>query len=382
MKVFIITTTRADFGLLKNLIIEFRKSKILTKVIAAGTHFSKEYGFTYNEIKSAKIKLYKKIIINSKFNSPADISFVIAKHVIEITKIFKKSTPDLMVILGDRYEMLAAAVASHISQIPIAHIHGGEVTNGAIDDAFRHSITKMSILHFVANKIYKNRVIQLGENPDNIFIVGGLGIDSIKNTKLLTRLQIKNKLKLTFSKKNIIVSFHPETLNQEKATKHLTELLGALRTLKDTSIIFTGPGADTQNNTIKKTIKGFVKKRKNTFYFDSLGQTNYFSILKIVDCVIGNSSSGLLEVPTFKKATINIGIRQKGRIKSNSVIDCPIKKEFIIKSINKIYSNKFIKSLKRCKNPYGSGGACKKIVKIIKKFKFKKNLDKNFYDIK
>jgi GDP/UDP-N,N'-diacetylbacillosamine 2-epimerase (hydrolysing) len=287
-----------------------------------------------------------------------------------------------MVILGDRYEMLAAAVASHISQIPIAHIHGGEVTAGAIDDAFRHSITKMSILHFVANKIYKNRVIQLGENPDNIFIVGGLGIDSIKNTKLLTRLQIKNKLKLTFSKKNIIVSFHPETLNQEKATKHLTELLGALRTLKDTSIIFTGPGADTQNNTIKKTIKGFVKKRKNTFYFDSLGQTNYFSILKIVDCIIGNSSSGLLEVPTFKKATINIGIRQKGRIKSNSVIDCPIKKEFIIKSINKIYSNKFIKSLKRCKNPYGSGGACKKIVKIIKKFKFKKNLDKNFYDIK
>ena len=383
MKFFIITTTRADFGLLKNLILEFKKSNINIKIIAAGTHFSKEYGYTYNEIKSYKIKLYKKIIINSKCDNPEDISFVISRHLIEVTKIFNKSEPDLIVILGDRYEMLAAAIASHLSRVPVAHIHGGEVTVGAIDDAFRHSITKMSQIHFVANKIYKKRVIQLGENPKNVFVVGGLGIDSIKNTKLLNKKDLENKLRVNFCQKNILINFHPETINKKTAEKYLKELLGAIKTLKkDTCVIFTGSGADAENKIIKKILKQFVNTRENTYYFDSLGQINFFSILKFVDCMIGNSSSGLLEMPTFKKATINIGSRQKGRIKSISVVDTKIKKNAIIKSINKIYSKKFIEKLKTCKNPYGAAGASKKIVKIIKKYRFKNILDKDFYEIK
>lgn len=382
MNIFIITTARADFGLLKNLVLEFKKNKIYTKIIAAGTHFSKDFGNTYDEIKYSKIKLYKKIIINSKFNNSIDISFVISKHLTEITKIFNKSKPDLMIILGDRYEMLSAAIACHISGVPIAHIHGGEVTVGVVDDAFRHCITKMSHIHFVANKIYKNRVVQLGENPKNVFVTGGLGVDSIKNTKLLNKKQIEKKLGINFCKKNIIINFHPETLNKKKSKAQLNELLTALKTLKDTSFIFTGPGADAENIIIKRTLKKFIDKTDNAYYFNSLGQKNYLSILKLVDCMLGNSSSGLLEMPTFKKASINVGIRQKGRIKSLSVIDSKIKKIDIIKSINKTYSKKFIKILKTAKNPYGSQGASKKIVNIIKKYNFKKILEKNFYDLK
>jgi GDP/UDP-N,N'-diacetylbacillosamine 2-epimerase (hydrolysing) len=383
MKIFLVTSTRADFGLLKNIIFEFKKNIFFDlKIIAAGTHFSKEFGNTYKEIKSAKIKLYKKIIINSKFNNSIDISFVISKHLTEITKIFTKSKPDLMIILGDRYEMLAAAIASHISGVPIAHIHGGEVTVGAVDEAFRHSITKMSHIHFVANKIYKNRVIQLGENPKNVFVTGGLGVDSIKTTKLLNKRQIENKLGINFCKKNIIVNFHPETLNKKKIKAQLNELLKALKTLKDTCLIFTGPGADAENILIKKIIKRFINKADNAYYFNSLGQKNYLSILKLVDCMIGNSSSGLLEMPTFRKASINLGIRQKGRIKSQSVIDSKIKTIDIIKSIKKVYSVKFIEILKVSMNPYGSPGASKKIINILKKYKFKNILEKNFYDIK
>jgi len=347
MKIFLVTSTRADFGLLKNLIFEFKKNSFFDlKIIAAGTHFSKNFGNTYKEIKFSKIKLYKKIIINSKFNNSIDISFVISKHLTEITKIFNKSKPDLMIILGDRYEILAAAIASHISGVPIAHIHGGEVTVGTVDEAFRHSITKMSHIHFVSNKVYKNRVVQLGENPKNVFVTGGLGVDSIKNTELLNKKEIENKLRINFCKKNIIINFHPETLNKKKVKAQLNELLKALKTLTDTCFIFTGPGADAENIIIKRVIKKFISKEDNAYYFNSLGQKNYLSILKLVDCMIGNSSSGLLEMPTFRKASINLGIRQKGRIKSQSVIDSKIISTDIIKSIKKVYSKKFIETLK------------------------------------
>jgi GDP/UDP-N,N'-diacetylbacillosamine 2-epimerase (hydrolysing) len=381
MKIIIITTTRADFGLLKNLILELKKSKINLKIIAAGSHFSKEFGYTYNEIKYSKIKLYKKIVINSHFNNPVNISCVISKHLIEMTKIFNKSKPDLMVILGDRYEMLAAAIACHISRIPIAHIHGGEVTTGAIDDAFRHSITKMSQIHFVANKIYKKRIMQLGEESKNIFVVGGLGADSIKSTIFKSKKDLSSELKINFCKKNILVTFHAETLNKNKIKNQINELLKALKILKNTCIIFTGPGADTENNIIKIMIKKFIKNKKNTFYFNSLGHVNYFSMLKLVDCVIGNSSSGILEMPTFKNGTINLGDRQSGRLKSSSIIDCKIKEEDIIRSIKKIYTNKFRTIIRNSKNPYGLPGSSIKIVKILKKINLDNILFKKFKDL-
>jgi GDP/UDP-N,N'-diacetylbacillosamine 2-epimerase (hydrolysing) len=240
----------------------------------------------------------------------------------------------------------------------------------------------MAHIHFAANKIYRNRIIQLGEKPQNVFSVGGMGVDNIKNIKLLSRKILQKALKIKFNKKNLIVSFHPETLKKNKAEEQINELLEALVTLKDTTIIFTSPGLDLENKIIIKKIKIFIKKKKNAYYFSSLGQINYFSILNIVDAIIGNSSSGILEMPTFKKATINIGDRQSGRLKSKSIIDCQIKKKQILNSLRIIYSDKFQDKLKSSKNPYGSFGASIKIIKILKKINLKKILVKKFYDVK
>ena len=381
MKICIVTTNRSDFGLLKNLIIELKNNNFKVKVIAGGTHFSRKFGNTYVEIESCGIKIDRKIYSKIKSDNAKDISRIFSAHIISSAKIFEQLRPELIIVLGDRYEILAVTIAAHLSRIPVAHIHGGELTLGSIDDAFRHSITKMSHIHFVANKIYKNRIIQLGENPKNIFIVGGLGVDSIKKVKLLSQIDLEKRLKIKFNKKNLIVSFHPETLNSNQAKKQIDQLLSALNNLKDTTIIFSSPGFDLESQIIVKKIKKFIKNKNNTYYFSSLGQLNYFSILNIVDAIVGNSSSGILEMPTFKNATINIGDRQLGRLKSSSIINCKIKKKEITNSLRKIYSKKFRNKIKYTKNIYGSFGSSIKIVKILKKINLKNILFKKFYDI-
>lgn len=380
--ILVITTTRADFGLLKNLIKSLKKNKFNCKVLASGTHFSKYYGYTSNEIKSENIKIDFKLKQEIITKNSIGISKIISQFIKQVTKILNKSNPDLVVLLGDRYEIFGAAVAAHISRIPIAHIHGGELTNGVIDDAFRHSITKMSQLHFVSNKIYRKRVIQLGENPETVHTVGGMGVESIKNTKLLSQKKIEKKLKIKFLKKNLLINFHPETLRKGEAKYQVKELINALKTLKNTCLIFTMPGAEVENKLIVGEIRKFVKNNNNSYYFRSLGQQNFFSILKIVDAMVGNSSSGLLEMPTFKKATLNLGDRQSGRLKSESVLDTNIKKKDIIKSINRIYSKKFQIKIKNSFNPYGNGGASEKIIKVLKENKRKNFIIKKFYDIK
>jgi GDP/UDP-N,N'-diacetylbacillosamine 2-epimerase (hydrolysing) len=380
--ILVITTTRADFGLLKNLIKSLKKNKFNCKVLASGTHFSKYYGYTSNEIKSENIKIDFKLKQEIITKNSIGISKIISQFIKQVTKILNKSNPDLVVLLGDRYEIFGAAVAAHISRIPIAHIHGGELTNGVIDDAFRHSITKMSQLHFVSNKIYRKRVIQLGENPETVHTVGGMGVESIKNTKLLSQKKIEKKLKIKFLKKNLLINFHPETLRKGEAKYQVKELINALKTLKNTCLIFTMPGAEVENKLIVGEIRKFVKNNNNSYYFRSLGQQNFFSILKIVDAMVGNSSSGLLEMPTFKKATLNLGDRQSGRLKSESVLDTNIKKKDIIKSINRIYSKKFKIKIKNSFNPYGNGGASEKIIKVLKENKRKNFIIKKFYDIK
>lgn len=382
MKICIVTTSRSDFGLLKNLILQLKKNYFKVKVIAGGTHYLRKFGNTFNEIKDSKIKIDRKIYSKINSDNEKNISYIISKHITSAEKIFKELKPDLLIVLGDRHEILAVTIAAHISRIPIAHIHGGELTFGIVDDAFRHSITKMAHIHFTANKIYRNRVIQLGESPQNVFSVGGLGVDNIKNTKLLSRKRLQEVLKIKFNKKNLIVSFHPETLKKNKAKEQINELLSALIKLKDTTIIFTSPGLDLENKIITKKIKIFIKKIKNAYYFPSLGQINYFSILNIVDAIIGNSSSGILEMPTFKKATINIGDRQSGRLKSKSIIDCKIKKKQILNSLKIIYSDRFKNQIKNSKNPYGPFGASIKIAKILKKINLKNILIKKFHDIK
>ena len=382
MKICIITSTRADFGLLKNLIFKIKKNKIfLLKVVASGTHFSKKYGYTYDEIKKNKIKINKKIICKFNSDSPEGVSQVMAKCMLESSKIFKTLQPDLLIVLGDRYEILASTISAHLSGIPVAHIHGGEVTHGVIDDAFRHSITKMSHIHFVANAIYKKRIIQLGESPKNVYVVGGLGVDSISKTNLLIKNELEKKFNFKFNKKNFLVNFHPETLNKNLAKKQIRELLSAFSELKNTGLIFTIPGPDLENEIVVKLIKKFTLKHKNAYFFKSLGQVNYFSFLNQVDGMIGNSSSGLLEMPYFKKGTINIGTRQSGRLFAKSVINIEIKKSKIIQAVKKLLSNNFQKNIKNNINPYGNPGASDKIIKILKKIKVKKIINKKFFDI-
>ena len=381
MKICIISSTRADFGLLKNLMFQFEKNNIYYKFIVIGSHLSKYYGSTVNEIKENKFRVYKKISYNINTSSELGISNIVSQCVSSITKTFQKLSPNLIIVLGDRYEILSCVISAHICRIPVAHIHGGELTQGLIDDAFRHSITKMSQLHFVANKIYKKRVVQLGENPKHVFNVGGLGVDSIKNIKCLNKNQLEKKLRIKFLKKNIIVNFHPTTLEKGSAKKQIVEVLNTVKSLKDTCLIFTMPGAEVENKIIINKIKKFVTKNKNAYFFKSLGQKNYFSVLKIVDMMLGNSSSGLLEMPTFKKATINLGNRQSGRLKSTSIINSKIKKKLITNAINKVYQKKFQKKLTNCKSPYGNGGASLKILKIIKKINLKNLINKKFYDV-
>ena len=382
MKICIATTSRSDFGLLKNLILELKKDNFKVEVIAGGSHYSKKFGNTFAEISDAGIKINKKIYSKISSDNQQNISYILSTHINSAVKIFKDLNPDLLIVLGYRYEIFGIAIAAHISGIPIAHIHGGEITTGIVDDAFRHSITKMSQIHFAANNIYRNRIIQLGESPKYVFSVGGLGVDSINKTKLLSRKDIEEILKIKLNIKNLIISFHPETLKKNVVKKQINQLLNALSTLRHTTIIFTCPGLDYKNKIIVKKIKIFIKTKSNAYYFPSLGQINYFSILNIVDAIVGNSSSGILEMPTFKKPTINIGDRQLGRLKSTTVIDCKIEKKQIINSLKKIYSKKFKRKIKNSINPYGPYGASVKIVKILKKINLKNIMIKKFYDIK
>jgi GDP/UDP-N,N'-diacetylbacillosamine 2-epimerase (hydrolysing) len=274
--------------------------------------------------------------------------------------------PDVIVILGDRFEIFAAAAAALVARIPVAHLHGGETTIGAFDESFRHSITKMSHLHLVATEQYRNRVIQLGENPKHVFLVGGLGVDAIDNVVLLAKNELESSLKVKFQAKSLLITFHPVTLEDETSQAQMEELLSALSDLRETTLIFTMPNADTGGLVLIKMIEEFVESHPNAYSFISLGQLRYLSCIAVVDGVVGNSSSGLTEVPSFKKGTINIGARQLGRLQAPSVINCEPEEEQIRDAIAKLYSHDFQALLSTTSNPYGEGGASAKIVNVLR----------------
>ena len=379
-KICIVTGTRAEYGLLKNLMFNLNKEKkIKLYILVTGSHLSKKFGNTYKEILKDGFKISKQIKIKPNLDTPKGILQSISIGMKGFLKAYKQLRPDLIIILGDRYETFSAAIAAHYSRIPIAHLHGGEVTKGSTDDAIRHSITKMSHIHFVAAEKYKKRVIQLGENPKKVFNVGGLGVDNIKQTNFLSKHQLEKKLGINFKKKNLIINFHPETLNKYATKKIFNELLSALRKkANQMCLIFTMPNSDLESEIVFKMTKKFVKKNSNFYSFKSLGSIKFLSCLKIVDGMIGNSSSGLLEMPTFKKGTINIGDRQKGRLMAKSIINVKANKNQIIRAIEILFSKKFQTKIKKSKNPYGNGGASKKILKIIKTISFKNILKKEF----
>ena len=381
-RICVITGSRAEFGLLKNLINELNKSKkIEIKLIVTGSHLSKQYGLTLDEIKKEKIKIEKKINLNLKKDNSEGLSSSISLGLKKFVYLLKKLSPDSILIVGDRFEIFTVAVAATICRIPICHIHGGELTEALLDDAFRHSITKMSHVHFAATKIYKKRIIQLGENPARVFNVGGLGVDSIKGQNFLSKSEIEKCLNFKFLKKNILVTFHPETLNKESTKKNFMSLLNALKKFKNTNIIFTMPNHDIDSSIVHSLILNFVKKKKNAYFFKSLGQKVYYSCCKYIDCMVGNSSSGLLEMPSFKKYSINLGDRQKGRIKAASVINCKFNSNEIFRKINYALNEKNQSKIQGVKNPYGYGGSSKKIALILERIKFEKIINKKFFDI-
>ncbi len=381
-KICVITGTRAEYGLLYWLMKGVDNSKNLKlQIIATGMHLSTEFGLTYREIEKDGFTINKKIEMILSADTPSSITKSTGIGMIGFADAFHDLRPDTIVVLGDRYELLAASAAALFYRIPIAHIHGGETTSGAFDEAIRHSISKMAWWHFVASEEYKNRVIQLGEDPKRVFNVGGMGVDGIKKAKLLNKKTLEKKINFKFGKKNLLVTYHPVTLEDEDLSEKFNDLLDSLEELDDTKIIFTLSNSDTYGRIINEKIKTFVDNNPNSTYFTSMGQINYLSALQYVDAVIGNSSSGLLEAPSFKIGTINIGERQKGRLRSKSVIDCDLKRDSIRDSIKILYEKNFQQQIKNSKNPYGEGNASDKIVRLLSKEPIPKNIKKDFYDL-
>ena len=382
-KICVVTGTRAEYGLLYWLMKEIEADKELQlQVIVTGMHLSPEFGLTYKEIEK-EFKIDKKIEMLLSSDTSIGISKSMGLAQISFVEAYEELKPDIIVILGDRYEIFSAASAAMIARIPIAHLHGGETTEGAFDESIRHSITKMSHLHFTATQEYKNRVIQLGEHPSKVFNVGGMGIENIKRLKLLNKEEFEKSIEFKLNKKNILVTFHPVTLENSTAKEQFQELLDAIDELEDTNIIFTKANSDTNGRIINQMIDEYVAKNNHkSIGFISLGQQRYLSALQYVDAVVGNSSSGLLEAPSFKIGTINIGDRQKGRIKAESVINSEVNKTSILKSFSKLYSKAFQDLIEESKNPYGDGIASRKIIEIIKNEDLRNILKKSFYDLK
>ena len=382
-KICAVTTSRAEYGLLKHLMqIICDDKNLLLQLIVTGTHLDARFGATYKEIEKNFV-IDSKITMQLDDTSPKKLSFAMANLQKEITDVFSNLSPDIIVILGDRYEILSVATAAMMLQIPIAHIHGGELTEGAIDDNIRHAVTKLSQLHFTSTQEYAKRVIQLGEEPQRVFNVGSLGVENIKDITLLSKEEFEKSINFTLGKKNILVTYHPQTLSKLTAKEQFHELLDAVESLKETKIIFTKSNADTGGEIINTMIDEYVaKNREKAIVFASLGQLRYFSAIRHVDVVVGNSSSGILEVPSFHKPTVNIGQRQKGRVQAASIINCEILQEDIKKAIYKAYSKKFVQSLQNISNPYGLEDTSKRIKNILKKISLEDIVQKKFYDVK
>ena len=373
-KVLFITSSRADYGLLREVILETQSLNRETYLLVTGSHLSHEFGNTIKEIKNDNVKkIIKRNILDQKF-SENKISEYISKSINITSEVIIKKKPDVIVILGDRYELLGSAIAAMILRIPIAHIHGGELTIGAYDDSIRHSITKLSHLHFPVHDVYKKRLIQLGENPKTIFNFGALGAHAMSKIKTLKKSEIEKILKIKLNKKIILATFHPVTLEKNMSKYYIKNLIRFLKKLKNYIIIFTSPNFDSESNILRKEILSLEKKKDNIYFYKSLGSRIYISLMKISYLVIGNSSSGVLETPSFGVRTINIGDRQKGRIISGNIINC----NYDVNSMSKAF-NKLKKKSTKSYNPFFKKKTPIKIAKKILDFKF--TLKKQFFDI-
>lgn len=381
-KICVITGTRAEYGLLRWVMQGIKEDPELTlQIIATGMHLSPEFGLTYREIEEDGFHIDRKIEMLTSSDTPVGIAKSMGLGVIGFADALNELRPDLIVVLGDRFEIFAAVATALVARIPVAHLHGGEATEGAFDEALRHSITKMSQLHFVATEKYRQRVIQLGEQPERVFWVGGLGIDNIKRLKLLDRAELEASLDFKLGKKNLLITFHPVTLEKATAADQMAELLTALAVLQDTQLVFTLPNADTDGRVLIRMVEQFAAQHPNARVYPSLGRLRYLSSIAHVDGVVGNSSSGLTEVPSFRKGTINIGDRQRGRLQAASVINCAPIRLSIAAALERLYDADFQASLNQVRNPYGEGGASEKVVETIKHTAIDSIVKKAFYDL-
>ncbi|MBC9784428.1 UDP-N-acetylglucosamine 2-epimerase (hydrolyzing) [Heliobacterium chlorum] len=381
-KVAVVTGSRAEYGLLYCLMDEIKADPLLDlQVIATGMHLSPEFGLTYRNIESDGFVIDAKVEMLLSSDTVVGITKAVGLGLIGFADVLERLKPDLMVVLGDRFEILAAVQAALIARIPVAHIHGGEATEGCIDDAIRHGVTKMSHLHFPASEEYRQRIIQMGEHPERVFNFGAPGLDNIRRMKLLSKEELEQELDFKLDTINFMVTFHPVTLDQGGPLKSLKALFEALDDFSHAKVILTLPNADTDGRVIIQEINQYARVRSERVkVFTSLGQLRYLSALKYVDVVIGNSSSGLIEVPIFRKPTVNIGDRQKGRLRAISVIDCNDDRDSIKKAIDMALSLDFRKSLSVIESPYGNGDASRRIKEIIKTVDLSSLLSKSFYD--
>ena len=381
-RVCVVTGTRAEYGLLRWVMEGIRASKTLElQVAATGMHLSPDFGLTYREIENDGFTIDAKVDMQLESDTPAGIARSMGLGLIGFGEELERLRPDVMVVLGDRFELLPAVAAATVARIPVAHLHGGETSEGAFDEALRHAITKMSHLHFVAAEEYRRRVVQLGEAPERVFLVGGLGVDSMTKLTLLDRAELEARLDFRLGAKNLLITFHPVTLEDSTAESQMTELLAALEERADTNLIFTMPNADTGGRALSDMVGAFVATHPNARAFTSLGQLVYFSCLRQVDAVVGNSSSGLTEAPSFRKPTVNIGDRQRGRMKADSVIDCEPDRASIGRALDEAYSPEFQARLSGVRNPYGEGGASERIVRVLEEYDFDSILKKSFHDL-
>jgi GDP/UDP-N,N'-diacetylbacillosamine 2-epimerase (hydrolysing) len=381
-KICVITGTRAEYGNLRWVMEGIRKTPGLDlQVIATGMHLSPEFGLTYRDIERDGLFIDRKVEMLLSSDTPTGLAKSMGLGMIGFGAALDELKPDLVLVIGDRFEMFSAVAAAMVARIPVAHLHGGEATEGAIDEPIRHSITKMSHLHFVAAEEYRRRVIQLGEHPDRVFLVGGLGVDAIKKLTLLDRAGLEESLGFRLASRNLLVTFHPTTLESSTSRQQMTELLAALDPLVDTHLVFTMPNADTDGRVLFEMINQFVAEHSNARAFTSLGQLRYLSCLRHVDGVVGNSSSGLAEAPTFAKGTINIGDRQRGRLKVRSVIDCAPERGAISAALAQLYTPAFKAALATVRNPYGDGGASERIVETLATVSLSDILKKRFFNI-
>ena len=378
------TGSRAEWGLLSGLARKITDDPELElQIIATNMHLSPEFGLTYREIERQGFRINRKVEMLLSSDSANDTGKSVGLATIGFADAYEELAPDMLLVLGDRYEILAAVTAALFYKIPVAHLHGGEVTEGAYDDAIRHAITKMSHLHFTSTEEYRRRVIQLGEQPERVFHVGAIGIDNIRHIALLDKKVLEEQLDFPFDRKTVLVTYHPETLDAIPVEEQFRNLLEALDDRQDIRILFTLPNSDTGGRIIVRMIEEFVARNKQRARaYTSLGQLRYLSALRFVAAVVGNSSSGILEVPSFGKPTLDIGNRQKGRLAANSVVHCGVSGAEISEGLNRVLSDAFAKQTACVQNPYEKEDSALEILKILKNYPLDGIVQKTFYDIR